>query len=97
MPYGRMPRVSRDEVIAALDCEHCRAFVRAHATPEVDVYGPRRVDAGEGAAYGAHPHYGGSSEDRAYACADCRRVVAIEENRGMLWTFVPLDRDVLGR
>jgi hypothetical protein len=97
MPYGRWPRVTRDEVIAALDCTHCQEFVRGHATAEVDVYAPRRVDVGGGAAYATVDHYGGSSEDRGYTCAVCRRVVSIEENRGCLWTYVPLDRDVVGR
>lgn len=97
MPSGRMPRVSRKEVIAALDCEHCRAFVRAQATPEVDVDGPRRVDVGGGAAYATHAHYGGSSEDRAYTCGHCGRVVLVEEIRGLLFPYVPLDRDVVGR
>ena len=91
-----MLRVSRDEVIAALDCAHCGAFVRAHATPEVDVYGPRRVDVGGGAAYAVQGHYGGAS-DRGYTCGYCRRVVSVEEHRGISWTYVPLDRDVVGR
>lgn len=91
-----MLQVPREEVMAALDCARCRSLVETHAPPQCDFYGPRRVDLGTGAAYAIAKHYG-AEPARVQTCPDCGRVVDFDERHNCYWTYLPLDRDVVGR
>lgn len=96
--YGRMPLASRAEVVAALDCERCRALVAGHAPDPVAIAGPRTADLGTGVAYAIGRHYGKSNDakDRE-VCPDCGRGTVLEQIHNDFASLMPLDRDVVGR